>query len=93
MSEEKKKRGRPPGSGKKKSEGDYMPHSPLEPLAEFVEDMAMVQKKIAQLKGEIPNPKGKPIDINAIPETPFPDNWSAMGKVEKLKFLTANPRK
>lgn len=33
-------------------------------------------------------PKPTPVD-----EKPYPDNWDTLGRIDKLKWLTANPRK
>ena len=78
---EPKKRGRPPGSGKKK-ELIQVP-TPDKPviLNGPVFDAGRIQKRLNELTNHEPIP---------YEETPFPDNWSAMGKIDRLKWLTAN---
>lgn len=34
-----------------------------------------------------------PKNASAKDEVPFPDNWDKMGKIQRLEWLTANPRK
>lgn len=107
MNTEKKKRGRPPGSGKKNAlaskvdfkyttaesfdsdnvagsiqdEHPMYVTSKLEKVVEFVDDIERAKKAIAKLKK------------TDSPEPPYPSNWNEMGKLQKLEWLTANPRK
>lgn len=76
--ENKKKRGRPPGSGKKKENL----HAAMTP-AEINEDAEMFKPDnlLARLPFESTN------------ETSYPSNWNDMGKIAKLEWLTAHPRK
>lgn len=60
---------------------NYTP-SRLKAIAEVMEDVFLAKKKIDQLKQ-------KP----AAPERSYPSNWGEMGKIAKLEWLTANPRK
>jgi hypothetical protein len=34
-----------------------------------------------------------PKNTSAKEEVPFPDDWDKMGKIQRLEWLTANPRK
>ena len=78
---EKKKRGRPPGSGKKATnkEPKYI-KSPLEPLVEAV-NKAMEEKGLTPLF--ISNPE----KIKASDLFDFPEGWDKMGKIERLKWF------
>ena len=90
---ENKKRGR--GRPRKEKSPEFKKAAES---VEFIEP-AVIDEKIANyvapdiiiLKGR----KGNAIlgvrkDI--IPDKPFPKDWDGMGKVEKLAWLTANPR-
>jgi hypothetical protein len=71
---EHKKRGRPPGSGKKKevlaSKVDFKPTTTA----------AYDGEKLTDLTIDEP--------VMVIPAKYFPSNWNEMGKVDKLKWLT-----
>jgi|HubBroStandDraft_3_1064219.scaffolds.fasta_scaffold204094_4 hypothetical protein len=90
MTEEKKKRGRPPGSGKKKEVvGPFNPDklqkevdevfkpSKMEAIAEVMENVELANRAIAKLRQ---NP--------ATSERSYPSNWGELGKVAKLQWLT-----
>ena len=47
---------------------------------------------VIELRASEKKPAGLAIDISKF-ELPFPSNWNEMGKVQKLEWLTANPRK
>jgi hypothetical protein len=70
---EKKKRGRPPGSGKK----DFKPTKMAigidtfakENIINTLPEVTVFEKKVGDM-------------------IPFPSNWNEMGKVDRLKWLT-----
>lgn len=78
---ENKKRGRPPGRGKKK-----------EVVGPFNPDVLS-----AEIKAVFDAPKLNTIEdeppMYAKPQTSYPSNWNELGKIAKLEWLTANPRK
>ena len=76
---EKKKRGRPPGSGKNKLV------VPPKPETEFDADF--------KEKGWGVTPNKGILAVNADKFEPMPDNWLSMSRVDQLKWLTAHPRK
>jgi hypothetical protein len=57
---------------------------------EVIETIDGVQE-LPPLKGV--QPSGLAIDTEKFNVPPFPSNWNEMGKVQKLEWLTANPRK
>lgn len=106
---EKRKRGRPKGSGGKKKDWpvlknvtpkdlkaaqklvadsfiDAMGDAGVKPqlLNAPVFDQGKLQKRI----NELTNHEALPFE-----EMPFPEGWDKMGKIEKLRFLTANKNK
>jgi hypothetical protein len=89
---EKKKRGRPPGSGKKKNDlpqnTEMILPGPIGTVA-FTDGTTseILQTKSDYQKGSLTitlSPR-KPVE-----ETPYPPNWNELGKVAKLQWLTAN---
>ena len=77
---ENKKRGRPPGSGKKK-----LVAPPQGPSTQFDADF--------KEKGWGVTPNRGILAVNADKFDPMPDNWLSMSRVDQLKWLTAHPRK
>lgn len=93
---EKKKRGRPPGSGKKgineivaniepvKSEVNEtlanFHPSKFEKMIGVLQDVELAKKSIEKLKK---TSSSEPI---------YPSNWNELGKVAKLQWLTANKK-
>lgn len=75
MAEEKRKRGRPPGSGKKK-EAEIKPYKMTPELSDAIDNAVAEMPKPPKIEGAT-----------------YPSNWNDMGKVQKLEWLTANPRK
>lgn len=99
MTEEKRKRGRPKGSGKKKMviEAGQLPESEIIQIAETaknytpsrLEAIAEVMEDVFLAKRKIDQFKQKP----AAPERPYPSNWNELGKIAKLQWLTENKSK
>lgn len=79
--EQKKKRGRPPGSGKKVL---------VEPDAK--NDLQSQVVAAMEKAGITPLVVTSPEKAKADEVVEFPKDWSAMGKVERLKWLTANKK-
>jgi len=80
MTELKRKRGRPPGSGKKK------------PIIYQDGVVSELPDGIEELEPAKDRPAGLAIDIEKF-ETPFPKDFFEMSKIDKLQWLTAHPRK
>jgi hypothetical protein len=77
MTEEKRKRGRPPGSGKKK---EVVLAEPTQFDKDFKE------------KGFGITPNKGILAVNGDKFKPLPDNWYSLSKTDKLQWLTANLR-
>lgn len=77
--EEKRKRGRPPGRGKKPKG-----------LSPEVKESAFVQEIKEKGFSETPN-KGI-LAIDAAKFDPQPDNWFSMSRTEKLRWLTEHKK-
>ena len=75
---EKKKRGRPPESGKKMVAITQTPEKPTI-LNGPVFDEGRIQKRI----NELANHQSIPFE-----ETSYPSNWNELGKLAKLQWLT-----
>lgn len=68
---------------------EYVP-SIFEETISILEDVELAKRKIEQLKTHAIHPKpAKRIDIDKI-DTPFPKDWDTLGRIDKLKWLTAN---
>lgn len=78
MTENKKKRGRPPGSGKKQVVLSTPPEKPII-LNGPVFDEGRIQKRINELVNHI---------AITFEEIPYPSNWDKMTKTEKLAYFT-----
>jgi hypothetical protein len=83
MTEEKRKRGRPPGTGKKKEVvGPFNPDNLQKEFNEVFEE-----------KGYGVTPNKGILAVNADKFEPMPDNWFSLSKIDKLQWLAAHPRK
>lgn len=92
MTEEKRKRGRP--KKVKPDEGNapkIQTFAPIYPSDTPVNDPVSLSlpEGVTEISG-----KGRPdgLAINADKFKPLPDNWFSLSKVDKLQWLTANPR-
>jgi hypothetical protein len=115
MTEEKRKRGRPPGTGKKKEVvGPFNPDNlQAEVMAVYdapkIDTMAdehpmyetvapdalpdLTRKVKEEMEGRGIKPLLVTFPEKLKTETPYPSNWNEMGKIDKLAWLTAHPRK
>lgn len=88
---EKRKRGRPPGSTKKKE-------VPIARLPEQVAVEITVAKAMKNGTMVVDDPilaaslARSPKCESAKDHTPFPDNWDSLSKLAKLQWLTAQKR-
>lgn len=93
MTEPKRKRGRPPGSGKKKETTEIQNTDIIlpDPIGQVTytdgTSSEILQTKSDYQKGTLTMTLGPK---KAAAERPYPSNWAEMGKVDKLKWLTAN---
>jgi len=94
---EKKKRGRPPGSGKKQSADNQKTYSKSDDQIkqEAADGFREEQTKsypdgIFELKGNGKRPDGLAIDAAKYNVPPFPSDWGNMGKVDRLKWLKSH---
>lgn len=86
---EPKKRGRPPGSGKKKetvvipckSGNSVVYDTDREDIIAHGETEIQAKANLKVMRTMVEKHES---------ETPFPENWSTMGKIDRLKWLTAN---
>lgn len=81
MAEEKRKRGRPKGSGKKKEIIPIPTQEKAVLLNGPIFDSGRIQKRINELINHEPLP---------FKEVPYPSNWNELSKVAKLQWLTEN---
>jgi len=87
--EEKKKRGRPPGSGKKVFKEGWESAKDYKPSEQERYDSGPHVKEFKDEAVDIKNSIKERHD-KALPE--FPADWDKMGKVDRLKWLTANKK-
>lgn len=78
---EKKRRGRPPGTGKNKPKAVHL-----------AEEKVEMPEGISELKGNEKRPDGFAIDCDRYNVPPFPEDWDKLSKVAKLQWLTANKK-
>jgi len=113
---EKKKRGRPPGSGKKNKEPSIETPNKEEVKHNQVTYQDVVDLGVAMAKESFKKSAAKfkrdkegrldihnPVEAAALAralycessqkEVPFPSDWDKMGKIDRLKWLTANRTK
>jgi hypothetical protein len=81
---ENKKRGRKKGSKNKvKFEGGL-------PEAEIIEIAEKARRYDAGITADLLKEATEIELMRSKPKTTFPDNWSGLNKIERLKWLTAN---
>ena len=88
---EKKKRGRPPGSGKgSKNRPKIEPFDPSK-LDQEVKEVLQMPDGVFELQAHGNRPEGLAIDADKY-NINFPSNWNEMGKIAKLQWLTEHKR-
>jgi len=96
MTENKKKRGRPPGRGKRPKIIVAVPDMGVFSDKQGASEEAIAIKEMLEGDPKMSKMVEKSLAMGYVPilkTVDLPSNYAEMGKIQKLEWLTANPRK